>query len=163
MKRHPALIPLSQDHHQALLLAMILKKNAPKINNLPTDLLGKMNYAKKMYDDELEQHFRDEEQFVFPFLINKDPELDELLNEIIEEHIILKEKIFSLYDSPKLSDQLNEIGVVLENHVRKEERILFEKAQQILSDEELKLIENKFDESRPQNKSCIIKSNNKQL
>lgn len=163
MKRHPALIPLSEDHHQALLLAMNLKKNAPKINNLPTDPLGKMNYAKETYHKELEHHFRDEEQFVFPYLDGKDTELDSLISIIMNEHIILKEKILSLTENPNLVDQLDEIGKILDEHVRKEERILFEKAQKILNEEELKLIENKFDESRPQNKSCIIKSNKQQL
>jgi iron-sulfur cluster repair protein YtfE (RIC family) len=161
MKRHPALIPLSEDHHQALLLAMILKKNAPKINNLPTDIVGKMNYAKEIYKTELEHHFRDEEEFVFPYLNGKDSELDILISEIMNEHIILKEKILSLTENPNLVDQLDEIGKILELHVRKEERNLFEKAQIILNDDELKLIENKFDESRPQNKSCSIKSKNK--
>lgn len=157
MKRHPALKYLSEDHHQALLLALLLKHNAPTFLSLPNDLVGKMNYAKKTYENELEQHFKDEEEFVFPFILNKDSELDELINEIIEEHIILKEKIFSLNDNPKLSDQLNEIGIVLENHVRKEERILFEKTQQLLSEETLHQIKVKFDKTRLQNKSCKIK------
>lgn len=157
MKRHPALKYLSEDHHQALLLALLLKRNAPTFLNLPNDLVGKMNYAKEMYHKELEHHFKDEEEFVFPFIMNKDSELDELINEIIDEHIILKEKIFSLNDNPKLSDQLNEIGIVLENHVRKEERILFEKTQQLLSEETLHQIKEKFDKIRPQKKSCKIK------
>jgi hemerythrin-like domain-containing protein len=76
---------------------------------------------------------------------------------------LLKRKILSLDDNPKLIDQLDEIGKILNEHIRKEERVLFEKAQTILNDEELKMIENKFDESRPQTKSCIIKANNKQL
>jgi iron-sulfur cluster repair protein YtfE (RIC family) len=149
MKRHPALIPLSEDHHQALLLAMLLKKNAPKINKLPTDLLGKMNYAKETYHKELERHFRDEEQFVFPYLNGKDSELDDLISLIIDEHIILKEKILSLKDNPNLADQFDEIGKILDEHVRKEERILFEKAQDILNENELGEIKNKFDKTRP--------------
>lgn len=163
MKRHPALIPLSQDHHHGLLLAQLLKRNSPEYHGLPKDLLGKMNFAKEMYHKELEHHFKDEEEFVFPYLKGKDVELDKLISEILDEHIILKEKILSLVDNPDLADQLDEIGRILDEHIRKEERILFEKAQQILKDEELSLIENKFDESRPQNKSCIIKSNKKQL
>ncbi|NWF51166.1 MAG: hemerythrin domain-containing protein [Ignavibacteriaceae bacterium] len=155
MKRHPALIPLSQDHHKALLLAQLLKRNAPEYHGLPKDLIGKMNFAKEIYHTELEHHFRDEEQFVFPFLKEKDAELDNLISEILNEHIILKEKILSLVDNPNLIDQLDEIGNILGEHVRKEERILFEKAQTILSDDELKIIENKFDESRPKNKSCL--------
>ena len=163
MKRHPALIPLSQDHHKALLLAQLLKRNAPEYHGLPNDLIGKMNFAKEIYHTELEDHFRDEEQLVFPYLKGKDVELDNLIAEILNEHIILKEKILSLDDNPKLIDQLDEIGKILNEHIRKEERVLFEKAQTILDVNELKMIENKFDESRPQNKSCLIKANNKQL
>jgi iron-sulfur cluster repair protein YtfE (RIC family) len=155
MKRHPALIPLSQDHHKALLLAQLLKRNAPEYHGLPKDLIGKMNFAKEIYHTELEHHFRDEEQFVFPYFKEKDAELDNLISEILNEHIILKEKILSLVDNPNLIDQLDEIGNILGEHVRKEERILFEKAQTILSDDELKIIESKFDESRPKNKSCL--------
>lgn len=158
MKRHPALIPLSHDHYHGLLLAQLLKRNAPEYHGLPNDLIGKMNFAKEMYHRELEHHFRDEEEFVFPYLKGKDVELDNLISEILSEHIILKEKILSLNDNPNLIDQLDEIGNILSEHIRKEERILFEKAQTILNDEELKIIENKFDESRPNSKSCIAKS-----
>jgi iron-sulfur cluster repair protein YtfE (RIC family) len=157
MKRHFALIPLSQDHHKALLLAQLIKNNAPEYHGLPTDLIGKMNFAKEIYHTELEHHFKDEEEFVFPYLKGKDVKLDNLISEIMNEHIILKEKILSLNDNPNLLDQLDEIGNILGEHIRKEERTLFEKAQEILKDEELKSIENKFDESRPGNKSCITK------
>jgi iron-sulfur cluster repair protein YtfE (RIC family) len=157
MKRHPALIPLSQDHYHGLLLAQLLKRNAPEYHGLPKDLLGKMNFAKEMFHKELEHHFRDEEELVFPYLKSKDVELDNLISEILSEHKILKEKILSLNDNPNLVYQLDEIGNILSEHIRKEERGLFEKAQTILNDEELKIIENKFDESRPDNKSCITK------
>jgi iron-sulfur cluster repair protein YtfE (RIC family) len=157
MKRHSALIPLSQDHHKALLLAQLIKKNAPEYHGLPTDIIGKMNFAKEIYHTELERHFKDEEEFVFPYLKGKDVELDNLISEIMNEHIILKDKILSLNDNLNLIDQLDEIGNILGEHVRKEERILFEKAQTILNDAELNIIENKFNESRPGNKSCIIK------
>ena len=73
------------------------------------------------------------------------------------EHIILKNKIIGLNENPNLVNQLNEIGEMLELHVRKEERMLFEKTQLVLNDKELKLIKNKFDESRSQNKSCKTK------
>jgi iron-sulfur cluster repair protein YtfE (RIC family) len=157
MKRHQALIPLSQDHHHGLLLAQLIKRNAPEYHGLPKDLLGKMNFAKEMFHKELAHHFKDEEQFVFPYLKGKDVELDNLISEILNEHIMLKEKILALNDDPNLIEQLDEIGNILSEHIRKEERILFEKAQEILNDEELKLIENKFNESRPEKNSCITK------
>ena len=157
MKRHPALIPLSQDHHHGLLLAQLLKRDAPEYHGLPKDLLGKMNFAKEMYHKELEHHFRDEEEFVFPYLNGKDTELDILILEITNEHIILKEKFLSLTENPNLVDELDEIGKMLNEHVRKEERILFEKTQTILTNDELKIIESKFADNRSQKKVCITK------
>jgi len=148
MKRHPAFIPLSQDHHQGLLLAQLIKKDAPDYNGLPKDLIGKMNYAKEVYNNALIQHFRDEEELVFPFLKGKNQEVDNLISEILIEHILLKEKILSLNENSHLIHQLDEIGNILDEHIRKEERILFEKAPSILSEEELLNIQNKFDESR---------------
>ena len=71
MKRHQALIPLSQDHHHGLLLAQLLKRNAPEYHGLPNDLLGKMQFAIEMFHKELDHHFRDEEEFVFPYLKGK--------------------------------------------------------------------------------------------
>jgi hemerythrin-like domain-containing protein len=157
MKRHPALIPLSQDHHQGLLLAQLIKKDAPIYNGLPKDLIGKMNYAKEVYTDDLVQHFKDEEELVFPFLKGKNEEVDKLISEILNEHILLKQKILALDKNSNLINQLDEIGNLLDGHIRKEERILFEKAQVLLNEEELKTIEKKFDENRP-NKSCKNKT-----
>ncbi len=157
MKRHPALIPLSQDHQKGLLLAQLLKKNAPEYKGLPSDIIGKINFAKDMYKNELDNHFEDEEKLLFPYLKGKDKELDNLIAEILDEHIFLKEKILGLTENTEIIDQLDEIGNVLDQHIRKEERILFEKAQSILDEQELNLIASKFDERRPNSKACIIK------
>jgi hemerythrin-like domain-containing protein len=157
MKRHPALISLSQDHHKGLLLAQLLKKNAPEYKGLPGDPIGKMNYAKEIYNSELDQHFREEEDFVFPYLKSRNEEVDKLVNEILSEHKILKNSIVSLEDDDLLTDNMDKIGYLLEAHIRKEERFLFEKIPQVLSEEELEIIKQKFDQSRPSKNSCKTK------
>ncbi len=157
MKRHPALIPLSREHQKGLLLAQLIKKNAPDYKGLPKDNAGKMRYTKEFYSNDLVQHFKDEEELFFPFLKGKNIEVDNLISEILNEHILLKEKILSLDKNSDLINQLDDIGNLLDGHIRKEERILFEKAQFLLNEEELKMIEKKFDENRP-NKSCKNKS-----
>jgi len=157
MKRHPALIPLSTDHHQALLLAQLLKKTAPEYKGLPSDPIGKMNYAKEVYNNELDQHFREEEELVFPYLTNKGKEIGELVTEILSEHRILKTSILALKNNIILIDEMDKIGFLLEAHIRKEERNLFEKIPQVLSEEELKIIKQKFDQTRLDEKSCKVK------
>jgi hemerythrin-like domain-containing protein len=157
MKRHPALIPLSQDHQKGLLLAQLLKKNAPEYKGLPKDPIGKMNYAKEVYNNDLDQHFREEEEFVFPALNGKSKDIDEMVTEILNEHKILKNSILSFKDDENLIDNMDKIGYLLESHIRKEERYLFEKIPQVLSEEELEIIKQKFDQSRPAKKSCKTK------
>lgn len=157
MKRHPALIHLSRDHQQGLMLAQLLKKNAPEYKGLPTDAVGKMNYAKDLYNNELDQHFKEEEEFVFPHLTNKSIEIDELVTEILSEHQILQNSILSLKDDSNLIDNMDKIGYLLEAHIRKEERVLFEKIPQVLSEEELEIIKQKFYQTRPDKKSCKTK------
>ena len=51
---------------------------------------------KKFIHNDLIQHFKDEEELVFPFLKGKNQEVDNLISEILNEHILLKEKILSL-------------------------------------------------------------------
>lgn len=154
MKRHPALIPLSQDHQKGLLLAQLLKKNSPEYKGLPKDPIGKMNYAKEVYNNELNQHFSDEEEFVFPYLTNRSKEIDELVTEILSEHKILKHSILTLADNVQLIENMDNIGFLLEAHIRKEERVLFEKIPELLSEEELEIIKQKFDQTRPDKKYC---------
>ena len=153
MKRHPSLIPLSQDHQKGLLLAQLLKKNAPEYKGLPKDPIGKMNYAKEIYNNELDQHFKEEEEFVFPYLKGRSNEIDELVSEILSEHKILKKSILSLKEGISLIDKMDKIGYLLESHIRKEERDLFEKIPQVLSDGELELIKQRFDQTRPSKKT----------
>jgi len=153
MKRHPSLIPLSQDHQKGLLLAQLLKKNAPEYKGLPKDPIGKMNYAKEVYNNELDQHFKEEEEFVFPYLKGRSNEIDELVSEILSEHKILKKSILSLKEGISLIDKMDKIGYLLESHIRKEERDLFEKNPQVLSDGELELIKQRFDQTRPAKKT----------
>ncbi len=148
MKRHKALILLSHDHHKGLLLAQLLKKNAPPYKGLPHDPAGKVDYAVNAFKSDLTIHFKDEEEILFPLLRNKNSELNKLIDELLEEHKIIKNRISFLQHSNDLLQDLDKIGVILEKHIRKEERILFQEAQSILSDNELSCIESGIGKSR---------------
>ncbi|SKB29909.1 hemerythrin domain-containing protein [Daejeonella lutea] len=124
MKRHESLAPLSREHHGALILARLLQKGAPAYKGLPADPAGKARYALQFYENELTQHFIYEEKMV-PVLKDINPKLDDMLREMSEEHVILRE-LFSQLNNPKdLSAQLDKLGKALEKHVRKEEREIF--------------------------------------
>lgn len=145
MKRHESLIPLSHDHHHGLHLAQIIKKNAPPVENMPVDIRAKAEYAVNKYNTELIKHFREEEDILFPAVRGKDWFTDTLLDEIVTEHRLISGLIDSLYDETKdMETQLDMLGRHLEAHIRKEERKLFPKIQELLSEEELQELANKI-------------------
>lgn len=144
IKRHNALAPLSRDHHRGLILSQLIKKDAPDYKDLPKTTFDKVKYTINFYKSELVKHFKNEEDILYPAVKNKSNEIDELFEDIISEHNKIKQLVVQLESGEKNSDILNELGVLLELHIRKEERLLFEKIQNLLSDEELTQLKKKI-------------------
>ena len=145
MKRHPSLAPLSRDHHAALILAQLLKENAPAYKGLPTSVSGKAEYAAAFYKTHLIKHFVQEEKMLKK-LGSKNEVLATLASEIFYEHERLTEMFTSIGSSDGQVKVLNQLGYELEAHIRKEERMLFPLLQQHCSEEELKSLASIFTE-----------------
>lgn len=148
MKRHSALYQLSHDHHQGLILAQQLKKGAPRYKGMPSTLDGKKEYAISFYNAELVKHFKDEEKILFPSVLKRDDEVDSLVEEIVSEHRKIESLISDLRGNNNVANIMDELGRLLENHIRKEERVLFPKIQEILSEEEIVIIGKRLTSSR---------------
>ena len=65
MKRHRALIPLSHDHPHALVEARRLRRAAGG-----NDATGASRAFLRFFADESTRHFRDEEERVFPAVVD---------------------------------------------------------------------------------------------
>jgi hemerythrin-like domain-containing protein len=124
MKRHESLAPLSRDHHGALILAQLLKRNAPIYKGLPATITDKAEYAVTMYHNDLKKHF-DKEELLLGKVSAFDPAIARLMEEIIEEHRILSTLFLSINNTTDQEAILNELGNTLDAHIRKEERVLF--------------------------------------
>ncbi|RYY28121.1 MAG: hemerythrin domain-containing protein [Chitinophagaceae bacterium] len=124
MKRHPSLAHLSRDHHQALILAQLLKKGSAAYKGLPTAVEEKGEYALKLYQVDLKQHFGKEETIIRK-INGITPDIDQLGDEIIKEHTELSLLFSEIKSSGDLVEHLDKIGHKLEQHIRKEERIFF--------------------------------------
>lgn len=148
MKRHASLYTLSHDHHQGLILAQQLKKGAPQYKGMPSTLQGKKEYTLQFYKTELVQHFKDEEEILFPSVNKKNEIVDRLISEVISEHRRMEELVEELTGSDNIEDILDDFGILLEKHIRKEERELFFEIEKVLTDDELKSISEKINNSR---------------
>lgn len=136
MKRHEALAPLSREHHGALILAQLIKRNAPVYRGLPTDTVGKIQYAIQFYQNDLLAHFKKEEAVLLK-VKHCSTDVAAITEEIIAEHGLLKDMFLSLETAPDSITALDELGQLLQTHIRKEERILFPLIQEHCSEEEL--------------------------
>jgi len=129
IKRHKAIQPLSREHHQGLLLCWKIRKGFEK-EVQPQRI---KNYSDWFWENQLQEHFKIEEEYVFPILGAKDL----LVQQALEEH----EHLTSLFlQKDEIALSLETIQNDLESHIRFEERALFNKIQEVASVAELKHI-----------------------
>lgn len=148
MKRHKSLIPLSHDHHHGLLLSQLIKKDAPQYKGLPTDLAGKIVYTFQFYNSELINHFKDEEEILFPNIKNVNEDINLLISELLEEHRYINSLIEKLEHEKDKEEILDKLGYLLESHIRKEERQLFPMVQENILPELLEKIGKEIESNR---------------
>ena len=138
MKRHPGLVPLSHDHHHALSQARRLRRAA---GSAPAARLDAAAGFLDFFDRETAAHFRDEEDVLFPlFALHADEPPPELA-EVLVQHARLRALVGRLRGEAASgevgTETLAEIGVLLDEHVRLEERRLFPLLEEAIPDEEL--------------------------
>jgi len=141
MKRHQALAPLSREHHEALVLAQLLKNITIVYKGLPADIPGKAAYAIRFYHQHLIKHFKEEEEIIIKKITGIDTRLTRLGDEILAEHKELQTLFTTINDADDLGSHLVKTGNALEQHIRKEERIFFPLIQQLCNEEQLASIE----------------------
>lgn len=139
LKRHPALVPLSQDHHFGLLLSWKIRRGFS--NNIDTQRI--FRYVDYFVNEHLEKHFQHEEGYLFIYLAKNDL----LRREAESQHESIRtlfKKMMSGGDVEKID--LNEFADELESHIRFEERKLFPYIQVELLEEDLKEFQLRMEE-----------------
>jgi iron-sulfur cluster repair protein YtfE (RIC family) len=134
MKRHKTIIPLSHDHHVMLKMAQGIKKNFIKTDLGTSSINNKIKHVVHSYNTELLPHFNHEETILFPLAKGRDAELDKMIDDIIEEHDKIGVLISKLEVGNK-EQNLDDLGFLLEAHIRKEEREVFAKIEELLGDD----------------------------
>jgi hemerythrin-like domain-containing protein len=125
--RHASLVPLSQDHHHGLALALRCRKQA--LGQIkPMGAEGLRERAKEFlafYASNLIPHFRAEEEVLFPLVRSAVPGSGEMIDELVLHHAQMRAAIPQLEDGTGLAKLMFDLGDLLERHIRKEERELF--------------------------------------
>lgn len=134
MLRHPGLVPLSHDHQHALALC-VLATRALAADPSPASVARVAVEIVRQFDSEIRAHFDFEEQVLFPALAHI-ATLEQTLAELRAEHIQLTNLVDTLRSSPDAA-AITQLTVSFRAHIRKEEQILFESAQETLPSEQL--------------------------
>jgi iron-sulfur cluster repair protein YtfE (RIC family) len=121
VKRHPALVPLSHDHHHALVQARRLGKAADGDHEGRRAATGEF---LGFFSTETLTHFREEEELLFPLLVDQEGEARSLLVQALLEHQRVHALVARLQEEPDAST-MRELADLLQAHVRLEERQLF--------------------------------------
>lgn len=153
MLRDKSLIPLSRQHQHALALCVRIDRASP----IPdSDLVAWQTEITQLCQTEIEIHFAAEEHVLFPEA-SRFEELVPLVEELAGDHVDLRAKFAKAeahnLSAPDLSDVAQRFAI----HIRKEERQLFERLQQLLTQEELALLGKHLDAAlKEAAQACIL-------
>src|SRR5579872_777539 len=121
IKRHQSIASFSRDHHSGLLLVWKIRHGLSK----STDPERISEYVLFFYKEDLAKHFRDEEKLLFVRL----PGDDLLRTQAESDHQAICALMAALEKNPEDVSILRKIADAVEEHIRFEERELFNHLQ----------------------------------
>ena len=140
MKRHPALIRLSRDHHNGLVQALRLRRAG--VDGDASARLAAAREFEEFFRNEERAHLRDEEEELFPLLLRHVSSQPVPLREVLVQHLQLQgfaRKLGIAVAAGMVDRQtLQAVGELLEAHIRLEERELFPLIEELVPDDELR-------------------------
>jgi iron-sulfur cluster repair protein YtfE (RIC family) len=158
MLRDKNLVPLSHQHQHALALCVRIGKAFAEVHDTP-DVHAWEQEIVRLYDEELAFHFAAEEKHLFP-AADAHEELQQLADELRIEHTLLRRNVERARSRQFTVTDLQVFTATLSEHIRKEERQLFEELQRVLSADEMTILgvamERFFAESGMPGVSCAI-------
>ena len=135
MKRSAHLQPLSRQHHNGLLAALLVGKGLKKGAGLQV----MATFIIHVWQSELQSHFEQEEQILIPSLQNTSFD-SALTQQLLQEHRQIQSLVQHMQQGNYNSDDIASFASLLEHHIRFEERIYFPEAEKVLSVEVLEQI-----------------------
>lgn len=153
MKRDASLQPLSRQHHDTLMACLMIEKGVRK----HTDLKVLQDFTRQLWEKDVNQHFSLEENYLVPYLRKKQfPEY--IIQSLLRDHELLRALSQRILNGGASYAGFRAFSTLLEQHVRFEERVVFEKAQEMSPGQELMQVTSHFpDQPSPLCKNYPVK------
>jgi hemerythrin-like domain-containing protein len=130
------LIPLSHQHRRALVLCVRIDRASPVGD---ADLAAWQAEIAQHFQSEIRIHFAAEEGVLFPEARNF-PALVPLVEELLLDHFMLRESFAKAEARAMSAADVSAFAEHMSAHIRKEERQLFERLQELMTQEQLALL-----------------------
>jgi hemerythrin-like domain-containing protein len=143
MLRDRNLVPLSRQHQHALALCVRIDRAMPIAD---ADLAAWQAEIAQIFQSEISIHFVAEELVLFP-AAREYAELIPLVEELLADHTALRESFAQAEARTTSATELSAFGQRMASHIRKEERQLFERMQELMDPEELAVIGQRLEEA----------------
>ena len=137
MKRHPALVALSHDHHEILLVARLLRRRGASVAGGGRLDERRQCQVVRQFEDGLRAHFRVEEGALRVAAGSGEARTGELLRVSTGAHRHLERMLLAVRCDTVTGAELVQLGESLHGYVREQERDLFQELQRVLSEPEL--------------------------
>ncbi len=133
MKRHPALVTLSRDHHHALVIAQRLRRaTAGTATETARAFLDHWDAEEKL-------HFRIEEELLLPaYAAHAEPDHPAIIRMLLD-HVRIRRDAALLAGTPPL-ELLHDLGGRLADHVQLEEHEVFPLIEAAIPESELRAL-----------------------
>ena len=137
INRHESLKPLSRHHMIGLHVALKLKRAGTE--NSRWSIKEILKDTNEFWNPDGQEHFREEEEILLPAYscfanVDEQPEIGEMLL----EHVKIRAGMDAVLSAePPSLDQMHELGLLLEAHIRKEERVIFPMIERALPEDKL--------------------------
>jgi hemerythrin-like domain-containing protein len=157
MKRSDALIPLSREHHTALVLCLRIEREVPSAND--DGLREVYNDLIAFWARGLLPHFRAENECLLARLVRHVPLDDDLVQRTHRDHLVIEALVATMRD---VSDKetrrqaLLDFGTKLRTHIRWEEDVLFAATETQLTTEELAALGDEVTERVGSGDACAL-------
>lgn len=151
--RNKSLVPLSRQHQHALALCVRIERASPIRT---ADLTAWQSEIAQHFQNEIRIHFAAEERMLFP-VARKFEALNPLVEDLLKDHALLRENFAEAERGKMSAVALSAFAQLMSAHIRKEERQLFERLQELMSQDELANLGRTLDDAlKDAEQACIL-------
>lgn len=141
MKRHESLHDLSRDHFDALVHAREMKRAAGGAEGAPPPEEAGQRFLD-FWNDHARMHFVEEEEVLLPIYARHRSLMDDPdIRTMLSDHAWIRDRVSALRRGldarSDITALVGDIGKRLHDHVRLEERAVFEEMQRVLTEEDM--------------------------